>query len=141
MGFSMARIFTRAYPCILNQFKLAGAIITWRYMNVFKTGDNGSDAMDFVLSSLSIESTIIGTLDSDLHGAISPCHQILITYNLFHVLCFGDVMLCIIFLCTVTVVNIAAGLCREDSLCGPQPEKSGLIQGGLRLLFSLPLSW
>ena len=37
-------------------------------MNVFKTGINESDAMDFVLSSLSIESTIIGTLDSDLNA-------------------------------------------------------------------------
>ena len=59
---------TRACPCILNQFKLTGAIITWQYMNVFKTGVNESDAMDFVLSSLSIESTIIDMLGSDLNA-------------------------------------------------------------------------
>ena len=55
MGSSMAWIFARACRCILNQFKLTEAIITWRYMNVFQTQVNESDTMDFVLSLLSIE--------------------------------------------------------------------------------------
>jgi len=37
-------------------------------MNVFKIGVNESDAMDFVLPSLSIESTIIDTLGSKLNS-------------------------------------------------------------------------
>ena len=87
MGSSMTWIFTRACPCILNLFKLTGAIITWRYLNVFKTQVNESDTMDFVLSLLNIESTIVDRLDSNLNA-----EPFCVTANSIHYELIGFIM-------------------------------------------------